>query len=90
MKDLTIKSHCIACGGTGLYSGMCEGKEEAVICLDCEGTGCYFIYYKPYTGRKKTNKFKKIKFRSTKLINETNSVSCWSYKEFLKNIKEIK
>jgi len=48
----TIRTECRDCGGTGLYSGMCEGRGEAVICLACQGTGCKEIRYKPYTGRK--------------------------------------
>jgi hypothetical protein len=48
----TIKSECESCGGTGLYSGMCEAKGTAVVCISCDGTGCYEIRYKPFERRK--------------------------------------
>ena len=46
-----VKAECSACGGTGLYSGMCEGKGLAVMCLQCGGTGCETIQYKPFVKR---------------------------------------
>ena len=31
---------------------MCERKGEAVVCLQCGGSGCRKIKYKPFTSRK--------------------------------------
>lgn len=50
---MRVNAACSSCGATGLYSGMCEGPGRAVICLDCGGTGCQEIEYKPYEGRKR-------------------------------------
>lgn len=50
MKE--VKAECGACGGKGLYSGMCEAEGEAVVCLRCKGSGCEIIKYKEFTGRK--------------------------------------
>lgn len=47
-----IKAECSACGGTGLYSGMCEPEGVAVVCLHCEGTGCEIIRYEPFEKRR--------------------------------------
>ena len=35
----TITIECQACGGTGLYKGMCERDGAAVVCEQCHGTG---------------------------------------------------
>ncbi len=48
----TVKAECSSCGGTGLYSGMCEGEGIAVVCLTCGGTGCEEIRYRPFERRK--------------------------------------
>ena len=47
-----IKAQCESCGGTGVYSGFCEAKGTAVVCLTCDGTGCHEIRYVPFTKRK--------------------------------------
>lgn len=47
-----VRAECSSCSGTGLYSGMFERENEAVICLSCQGTGCREIHYKLYTGRR--------------------------------------
>jgi hypothetical protein len=57
---MQVNAACVACGATGLYSGMCEGPGRAVICLDCGGTGCQVLHYKPYEGRKRKNGIKVI------------------------------
>lgn len=48
----TIKVECEACGGTGLYAGFAEPKGTAVVCLECNGTGCIKIDFTPFTRRK--------------------------------------
>ena len=48
----TIKTECEACGGTGLYCGMCEPEGTAVVCICCSGTGCAEVQYKEFTVRK--------------------------------------
>jgi hypothetical protein len=51
----TAHAQCVACGGTGLYQGMCEGNGRAVVCLDCNGTACKEIEYRPFSGRVRPN-----------------------------------
>lgn len=48
----TVKAECGDCGGTGLYSGMCEKEGTAVVCLRCGGTGCEEIRFTPFERRK--------------------------------------
>ena len=58
----TIKHECESCGGTGLYQGFCEGKGNAVICLNCGGKGWAKYTYKEFTGRKRRKGIKEIRF----------------------------
>ena len=36
---------CKSCKGTGLYSGMGESPECAIVCSTCKGTGCHHFEY---------------------------------------------
>lgn len=47
-----VQTECGACSGTGLYSGFAEPKGVAVVCLQCNGTGCHEISYIPFICRK--------------------------------------
>lgn len=51
MSSVTVNAECDACGATGLYSGFCEAKGEAVVCIQCKGTGRMKLTYKPFTKR---------------------------------------
>jgi hypothetical protein len=55
MEEIRFEQECNKCGGTGLYSGMAEGKGFAVECYACKGSGKYeFVHqYNKFTGRKK-------------------------------------
>jgi hypothetical protein len=60
-----IEVECGSCGGTGLYSGLCEGKGRAVICIRCSGTGCQKLEtaygnYTPFTGRKRRSDIQRV------------------------------
>lgn len=57
-----IKQECDSCSGSGLYSGMCEGPGEAVVCLSCEGKGWYWYEYRSFNGRKRKRGIKEIHF----------------------------
>lgn len=57
---ITIQCECDDCGGTGLYSGMCEGPGVAVVCLGCGGSGAKTIRVKEFTGRHKKRGIKTI------------------------------
>lgn len=49
----TVKTECSSCSGTGLYRGFAEPPGVAVICVNCDGTGCQEILYTPFSCRKK-------------------------------------
>jgi len=54
MKKIEMEIECPACSGTGLYQGIGEGKQVAVICNKCKGTGSflYVFSYNIFTKRK--------------------------------------
>lgn len=51
-KLVTVDAECDSCDGTGLYCGFCEPKGTAVVCLNCNGTGCMKVTYRPFVRRK--------------------------------------
>lgn len=51
----------VSCGGTGLYSGMCEAKGEAVVCLSCKGAGGYREKIKLFHKRKHRRGIKSVR-----------------------------
>jgi hypothetical protein len=51
-KHLIVRAECSSCGATGVYSGFCEAKGEAVVCITCGGTGCEEIRYVPFDKRR--------------------------------------
>jgi hypothetical protein len=86
----TIKTECSDCGGTGLYSGFCEGEGHAVVCLACGGSGCRKIHYKPYTGRKRKRGIVSIRWSQGRFImtgvgGEGDSMT---YREFQKQVPQ--
>ena len=58
---MEVKAQCGSCRGTGLYSGMCEPRGTAVVCLNCDGTGCATIKYTPFEGRKRRTDIKTVR-----------------------------
>jgi len=59
-KRVSVKAECVACGCTGVYSGFCEPKGTAVVCLICDGTGCEVVRYTPFTGRREKRGIKTV------------------------------
>jgi len=53
MARQVINAECGDCRATGLYSGVCEPKGTAVICVRCGGTGCEALSYTPFTVRRR-------------------------------------
>lgn len=53
---------CPACDGTGVYSGMGEGENIAVVCHNCKGSGKYnYSYsYNDFKGKKQNKKIKRV------------------------------
>jgi hypothetical protein len=79
-----IDAQCSACGGTGLYSGMAESKDLAVVCSRCEGSGKMLVTYTPFTSRKKRRGIKRVIATSTgyKLNAELVGQYGLSYKDW--------
>lgn len=44
-----------ACEGTGLYSGFKEPKGVAVVCRECNGTGCKTLEYTYFVARRQAH-----------------------------------
>ena len=92
MKEVVI-AQCGACGGTGLYEGMCEKEGEPVICLNCNGSGGVKLSYTPYTGRKGKRGVKCVRFsRGSFIATGVGGVGGteMSYDEFQKKVPELK
>ena len=62
MKEIKMTIECPFCNGTGIYSGMAESKETAVICRKCNGTGAYkYQYsYNEFIGKKEKKGIKRV------------------------------
>lgn len=62
MEKFTVEAECDRCGGSGLYSGMCEGKAVAVVCHGCSGTGKTMlkVSWIPFTGKKARRGIEKV------------------------------
>lgn len=72
----TFKAECDACDGSGLYVGCAEPKGTAVICYECDGTGCLKISFKPFIKRKGRRGIKRI-------IKHADPTGwCVTYREF--------
>ena len=58
---------CPSCKGTGLYSGMGESKNIAVICYRCDGTGAfnYSRSYNEFTGQKVKEGIERVYLKGT-------------------------
>jgi hypothetical protein len=41
MKKIEVNQKCRSCKGTGLYKGLAEGDDLAVVCHTCKGEGSY-------------------------------------------------
>lgn len=80
-----VNAECRSCRGTGVYSGMCEAKGEAVVCVTCSGTGCERIGYRPFVGRKRRRGIKTVrKSRGTLIaVGAGPHGEAVTYKEFL-------
>lgn len=55
-----IEIECEACMATGVYSGMGESENTAVVCYKCKGTGCVIFKYEPFTARKLNSKIDRV------------------------------
>lgn len=53
-KVIEYDAYCGSCGGTGLYVGFGEHDKAAILCRNCNGTGCFHArhVYTPFVKRK--------------------------------------
>jgi hypothetical protein len=65
-----------------------EQKGEAVVCVNCDGTGCQTLVGEPFKGRVKKRGIKKIRFGSGLIIDSPGG--WFTYDEFLKKVPEKK
>jgi len=86
MKSMVIE--CPSCAGTGLYRGFMEAKDEAVVCVTCRGSGATTITGREYTGRKRKNGVKKIRFGSGMILDNPSKSKWMTYEEFKNSISE--
>jgi len=86
MARQSVKAECSSCGGYGVYSGFCEPEGVAVICLQCNGTGCETVYYKPFVKRHRKKGIKTVtRSRGRFIVTGVGPVgSTISYTEFFK------
>lgn len=86
-KRRKIKTVCEECSGTGLYSGVCEKKGEAVICLRCGGSGCLIYWYTPFKSRKPRRGVRSVRpSRGTFLATGVGGIGeSMTYAEFAKD-----
>ncbi|HWQ30063.1 MAG TPA: hypothetical protein VN549_03645 [Negativicutes bacterium] len=72
MKTITIE--CPNCNGTGLYQGMAERDNCAVVCHTCKGTGKTEYSYNEFTGRKTMNGVKRVFTRSCGYVHTAENI----------------
>lgn len=86
MKKM-VKAVCEYCGGTGVYSGMCEPEQHAVVCLGCFGTGCRKIQYVPFKKRKRARNIKFVNMAKNNfllIVDGVRSSCIESYSSFVR------
>lgn len=64
----SIHAECGACRGTGVYTGMCEAKGTAVVCVRCGGTGCETITYRPFVVRRRREGVETVRWSRGSLL----------------------
>ena len=86
MSKQTIHIECRSCNATGLYSGFCEAKGTAVVCVDCGGTGAETFQYTPFTKRKGKRGINTVRLSRGRVIGTGVGAvgKSISYKEFSK------
>lgn len=62
MKKIKVK--CKSCNGSGLYKGMAENEQCAVVCNDCRGSGWHWFEYDEFAERTKRNDVQRV-FKGT-------------------------
>jgi len=70
-KEIVIE--CNSCDGTGLYKGMAERDECAVVCVTCQGKGSVNYSYRPFNGRKDRKGIKRVFSKSCGYVHSAKN-----------------
>ena len=89
MSENTVNVDCNACDGTGLYRGLWEKPNEAVVCVRCGGTGMMKLVYREFTGRKTRLGVERIRKGGGLIIDDAHKHEWFSYEEFEKRYPAI-
>lgn len=89
MSENTVNVDCAACDGTGLYRGLWEKPNEAVVCVKCSGSGMMKLVYREFTGRKIRPGVERIRKGSGLIIDDAPKHEWFSYEEFEKRYPTI-
>lgn len=82
MKETSINIDCSSCDGTGLYRGLWEKPDEAVVCVRCSGSGMMKLVYREFVGRKERADVAKIRVGSGLIVDDAPKHEWFSYEEF--------
>lgn len=90
--SIEVLRECEACSGTGLYSGMCEVKGTAVVCLRCGGAGGVREGIALFVRRKRLRGIKTIRLSRGSFIGTGvgGQGPSMTYPEFQKRFKAAK
>jgi len=77
MGTIDMIIECPACEGTGVYSGVAERKNTAVICNRCDGTGKYhYVFtYNKFTGRKEKHDIDRVYLKNYGYVLSTGKIN---------------
>lgn len=86
------RAECSACRATGVYQGFCEGKHEAVECLQCGGTGCETVSFVPFTHRRRRRGIKTVrKSRGTFIATGVGGTGeAEAYRDWFKRTEKLR
>jgi hypothetical protein len=77
MNKIELEIECQSCGGTGVYSGMGEGKGAGVVCYVCEGTGAYdYVFeYSDFHGKNRKDGIDRVYKRNMGYMLSTGAIN---------------
>lgn len=65
---IEAQTECSACGATGIYKGFAEPAGVGAVCLDCGGSGCKTIAYRPFKQRRHRSDIETVRLSRGKLV----------------------
>ena len=58
--NIELEVNCPSCNGTGLYHGLAERDDCAVVCSRCDGIGMTIVHYTKFVGRVKREDIERV------------------------------